>query len=293
MISRALLIAALVVPFPVGAQIRASELGSMSQVIDGTRITVEYSRPRARGRDPIFGTKAVHWDEVWTPGANYATTFEVDKNVKVGGKPVAKGKYSVWMVVRKSGPWTFILEPNNRLFHMNRPDSSASQIRIQVQPEVVPFTDVLTWWMPALRIDGGTLAMQWERVRISVDIQVEPSLVTTFPAERAVAYLGEYLFTEADSVGNPTTKTQIVTVTHEDGVLKARFTPEDPYMKKFALVSIAPDWFAPGVYDEKGVLYEIMKPDFTMEFSREGGRAVSFVLRSMDDSIWGRGALKR
>ena len=292
-IARAVLAASLASPFSLGAQIRASELGSMSQVIDGTKITVEYSRPRARGRDPIFGTKAVHWDEVWTPGANYATTFEVDKNVKVGGKPVPKGRYSVWMVVRKSGPWTFILEPEHKLYHMNPPDSSAAQIRIPVQPEAVPFTDVLTWSMPALRMDGGTLAMQWERVRIPVDIQVEPSLVVTFPADRAAAYTGEYLFTEADSTGKPTNKTQIVTVTHEDGVLKARFTPEDPYMKKFALVSIAPDWFAPGIYDEKGVLYEIMKPDFTMEFSREGGRAVSFVLRAMDDSIWGRGVLKR
>jgi hypothetical protein len=176
---------------------------------------------------------------------------------------------------------------------MAHPDSNASQIRIPVQPETVPFTDVLTWSMPALRIDGGTLAMQWERVRVPVDITVEPSLVTTFPADKATAYLGEYLFTEADSTGKPTTKTQIVTVTHEDGTLKARFTPEDPYMKKFALVSIAPDWFAPGIYDEKGVLYEIMKPEFTMEFTRQNGRAVSFVLRAMDDSVWGRGVLKR
>src|SRR5688500_7833273 len=228
MLSRLLLAAALALPVPAGAQIRASELASMTQVIDGTRITVEYSRPRSRGRETIFGTKAVQWDEVWTPGANYATTFEVDKNVKVGGKPVAKGKYSVWLVVRKSGRWTFVLDPKHRQYHMAHPDSNASQIRIPVQPETVPFTDVLTWSMPALRIDGGTLAMQWERVRVPIDIQVQPSLVTTFPADKAVAYLGEYLFTEADSLGNPTTKTQIVTVTHEDGTLKARVTPEDP-----------------------------------------------------------------
>jgi hypothetical protein len=293
MISRVLLFAALGLPASVGAQIRASELASMSQVIDGTKITVEYSRPRARGRETLFGTKAVQWDEVWTPGANYATTFEVDRNVKVGGKSVAKGKYSVWLVVRKSGPWTFVLDPNHKQYHMAHPDSNASQIRIPVQPETVPFTDVLTWSMPALRIDGGTLAMQWERVRVPVDITVEPSLVTTFPADKATAYLGEYLFTEADSTGKPTTKTQIVTVTHEDGTLKARFTPEDPYMKKFALVSIAPDWFAPGIYDEKGVLYEIMKPDFVVEFTRQNGRAVSFVIRAMDDSVWGRAVLKR
>jgi hypothetical protein len=36
------------------SQIRGSELGGVMQVIDGTRITMEYSRPLARGR-ALFG----------------------------------------------------------------------------------------------------------------------------------------------------------------------------------------------------------------------------------------------
>ena len=77
---------------PALAQVRASEIGSMTQFLDGTKITIQYSRPRLRGRDPVFGTRAVHWGEVWTPGANFATTFEVDKNIKLDGHPVPKGK---------------------------------------------------------------------------------------------------------------------------------------------------------------------------------------------------------
>ncbi|MEP6509570.1 MAG: DUF2911 domain-containing protein, partial [Gemmatimonadales bacterium] len=77
MVIRLALLASLLLPFPLVAQVRASEIGVMSQMIDGTKITVEYSRPRSRGRDSLFGTKAVHWDEVWTPGANWATTFDV------------------------------------------------------------------------------------------------------------------------------------------------------------------------------------------------------------------------
>src|SRR5215212_7024286 len=94
-----ILLAGLVAPFSIEAQIRASELAVMSQTIDGTLITVQYSRPRARGRDPIFGTRAVTWGETWTPGANWATTLEVNKPVTINGNPVAKGKYSVWMKV--------------------------------------------------------------------------------------------------------------------------------------------------------------------------------------------------
>ena len=62
------------------AQIRASEMATFTQMIDGTKISMSYSRPRGRGRDPLFGSvKSVRWDEVWTPGANYATTFEVNR----------------------------------------------------------------------------------------------------------------------------------------------------------------------------------------------------------------------
>jgi hypothetical protein len=278
-------------PSLMNAQVRASELGAMSQTIDGTKITVEYSRPRARGRDPIFGTKAVHWNETWTPGANWATTFDASRNIKLNGKPVAKGKYSVWMVVRQSGDWTVVLDPEPHRYHMNPPDSSAKQIRIPSRVEAAPFTEVLTWSMPELRMNGGKLAMQWERARISMDVEVEPSLVTTIPASDAAPYLGEWKFTEVDSTGKAGT-TSTLSITHEQGTLRAEFTPADPYFRKFALVRIAPDWFAAGVYDDKGELYEVLKPDMVFEFTRQAGKAKSFVLRDGDDNKWATGVRK-
>lgn len=291
MILRVALVASIGITSSLSAQVRASELGSVSQVIDGTKITVEYSRPRSRGRDPLFGTRAVRWDEVWTPGANYATTLEVDKPVKLNGNPVAKGKYSVWMVVRKSGLWTVVLEPKVKLFHMDPPDSTSAQIRFPARVEAVPFTDVLSWSMPELTMSGGTLAMQWERIRVPIKVEVEPSLITTIAASEAEPYLGEWTFTEQDSAGKPTKVLQL-TITHEDGTLKARWTPDDPYFKKFALVRIAPDWFAPGIYD-KGEIYEVLKPDVVVEFSRENGRVSGFLIRDMADNVWGIGRPRR
>jgi hypothetical protein len=60
-------------------------------------------------------------------------------------------------------------------------------------------------------------------------------------------------------------------------------------MKKFALVRIGADTFAPGVYDENGVLYEILKPDIVVEFKREKGRVTSFTIRDQSDELWGTG----
>jgi len=278
------------VPLPLSAQIRASEIGTMSQTIDGTVITVEYSRPRLRGRTEIFGTKYAKWDETWTPGANYATTLDLNKPVKINGHSVAKGKYSVWMKIRRDSTWAFILEPKARLYHMEPPDSSAAQVRIPVKIETVPLTDVLTWSMPELGMDDGTLEMRWERVRVPLHVEVEPSLVMTLPQSEAQPYLGEYRWVEKDSKGKE--KVTAFTISHEDNTLKGRWTPDDPYMKKFALIRIAPDMFTAGVYDESGKIYEVLKPDVVVEFKRENNKVVSFTIRDMEDNAWGTGTRK-
>lgn len=290
MIIRRIAVALLAVPLPLAAQVRASELATMSQVIDGTKITVEYSRPRARGRAALFGTKFVRWGETWTPGANWATTLDVSKPVKIAGRPVPKGKYSVWMIVKQDSNWTLVLDPKSHRYHMDPPDSDGVQVRIPVRAQAAIFTDVLTWSMPEIRMDGGTLVLQWERVRVPMNLAVEPSLAITLPASDAAQYLGAYVFSEKDSTGKE--KVSAFTITHENGTLKGRWTPDDPYMKKFALIRIGEDTFAPGVYDESGVLYEILKPDLVMEFKRDNGKVRSFTLRDMDDELWGTGTRK-
>lgn len=267
---------------PASAQIRASEIGTMSQVIDGTRLTMEYSRPRARGRDTLFGTPAVRWGEVWTPGANNATTFGVNKDVTLNGHAVPKGTYSVWFVVQRDGDWTMVLDPKVKRYHMDPPDSASNQIRFAIRPEPAPFTDVLTFSVAAIRANGGTLLFQWERVRIPIAVEVQPSLVMTMSAADAAPYLGRYAY--ADSSNTPI-KASVLTVTHENGTLKGEFTPADPYYKKFALIRIAPNWFAPGVYDTNGQIYEVYRPEITYEFTVKNRRAASLLLREDTDQV--------
>ena len=273
----------LFIPASGAAQIRASEIGTMSQMIDGTKITMEYSRPRVRGRDPLFGTPIVRWDEVWTPGANWATTFETNKDMTLGGQRVPKGKYSMWIVVRQSGNWTTILDPVVRRYHMEPPDSSAQQIRIPVRPTEGPFFEVLTWSVPDITATGGTLAMNWGKTVVSMPIAVDPSFQMTMSAAEAAPYVGRYEYVrrlQPDS-GQKST----LFVTHENNTLKGRWEPNDPYFRTFALIRIAPHWFAPGVYDRTGAIYEVYKPEMTFEFTVTGGRASSLEVRTEDDKV--------
>ena len=260
----------------------------MSQVIDGTTITMQYSRPRVRGRNPLFGTQAVHWGEVWTPGANYATTLETDRAITLDGRAVPKGKYSVWFVVRQSGDWTMVLDPKWKQFHNMPPDSNPAQIRFAVHAHEAPFTEVLTWSMPALRVDGGTLAMNWDRTAVALNVGVVPSLSTTMPLADARPYLGRYDFMEVDSTGR-VTKTSPLVLDYENGTLKGRVGLWIGYLGHFAMIRVAPDWFVPAVYDTAGVIYEVLRPDVTIEFARDKGRPMTFEWRGDDDRVFARG----
>jgi hypothetical protein len=55
------------------------------------------------------------------------------------------------------------------------------------------------------------------------------------------------------------------------------------------MVRVAPDWFVPAVYDKDGAIYEVLRPDVTIEFTREKGRPMTFVWRGDDDKVFAKG----
>lgn len=277
----------LALPLSAPAQIRASELGTVTQMIDGTRLTITYSRPRTRGRAKLFGTSAAHWEEVWTPGANWATTLEVSKDVTINERKVPKGKYSVWMVLKEKGDWITVLDPDFKRFHMDPPGTEARQIRFPVKVDSAQFVDVLTWSVPELSVSGGTIAMQWGTTRATMKLAVPPSLVVTMAAAEAQPYLGRYRYTEME--GRDSGKTKELILSYENNTLKAVFEPNDSWMGKFAMIRVAPEIFAPGLYDKRGEIYEVLRPDMLFTFTRRNGRPVTFEARYDDDTLAARG----
>ena len=115
-------LAGLLVATPAHAQIRASERATVSQTVDGTVITADYSRPQVREREDLFG-KVVHPAETWTPGANWATTLELSRDARLNGHDVPAGKYSLWMTTAP-GAWVLHLHRNAALFHTQHPKAA-------------------------------------------------------------------------------------------------------------------------------------------------------------------------
>ncbi|WP_419800800.1 DUF2911 domain-containing protein [Mucilaginibacter sp.] len=72
----------------------------------GVNVEIDYSRPSVKGRtigkdlEPMEG-------KVWRTGANEATSFVVDKNVKINGKALPAGKYA-FFTIKNGNVWTLI-----------------------------------------------------------------------------------------------------------------------------------------------------------------------------------------
>lgn len=178
---------------PLAAQVRASERAHVGQRIDGTNITVEYGRPQVRGREELFG-HVVHEGELWTPGANWSTTFEVDHDVILNGQDVTAGKYSMWMV-HEDDEWTLHLFDDPGRFHTQRPGLEEMAVSFAVAPEESEHTEVLTFDFPEVRRDGTTLRFRWGTTAVSVDVTVHPSATGVLTAEQITPYLGDYALT--------------------------------------------------------------------------------------------------
>ena len=212
----------------------------VQQTVDGTKITIEYFRPAVRGRNPFGGV--VHWGERWTPGANWATTIEVDKDVRLAGHSLAKGKYGIWLVPRENAEWTFVIDKRRQAYHTQRADTSDAVLRFTVKPEQAAHVERLTFTFPTITPDGTVLEFRWGTTQINVPIRVSPSRPMSVDAAETQRLSGTYALTGFR--GNPQME-----VFAEGNKLRARLTPAQfGYDGTFDLVPVAKDRYNPMFY---------------------------------------------
>ncbi|MBT8488696.1 MAG: DUF2911 domain-containing protein [Gemmatimonadetes bacterium] len=183
-----------------GSAQAASELANFTQIISGTEIEIEWSRPSLRGREVIFG-RQIPWGEVWTPGANMATTIRFSNDVVLSGTPVPAGHYSVWLRVLETEPWRLALHADTVLPHSAHPPIDEAVLHVGVErARTEDIQESLEWDIDRIRIDGAELVMHWGRDRVSVPIEVDPGITLATPAEEALPLLGDWLYDDSPSL---------------------------------------------------------------------------------------------
>ena len=128
---------------------------------------VVYSRPKKEGRN-IFGG-LVEYGKVWRLGANEATEIEFFKQVRVNGKKIPKGRYTVYAIPREKS-WTMIINKETDTWGHFKYDARKDVVRLDVP--VQPATEMTEYMGMAFErtTSGFNLIMTWDNIKVALPV---------------------------------------------------------------------------------------------------------------------------
>ena len=140
---------------------------------DGKKITVDYSRPKVN--DPktgqprnIFGS-LVPYDKEWRTGANEATTFVTDTNVKVGDLSVPAGNYTLYTIPGES-EWTIIVNKQTGQWGtVYKEDQDLGRTKVKAG-KTSSSVDQFTISFDSASGKSTNMNLEWENTKVSVPI---------------------------------------------------------------------------------------------------------------------------
>jgi hypothetical protein len=275
-------------------QIRASEHSTHTQRVSTTTITIDGDRPVARGRT-LFGDGAVvRWGEVWTPGANWATTIDVDRDVTIDGRALPKGKYSLWLTPKAPpAAWSLAFSRDVKRFHTRPPGSGDEQLRIDVKPEQSPMhMETLAWYMPVVTPEGVTLRLHWGTTVVPLQIGVEMPRLVTLPEDQVPQYVGTYKVHMTPRAG---VEYDVDFVIRDDaGTLRLKSQPRDVFGGEVYMVPVVDGRFHvayTGGDTFKGRPF--VEPGMIFAFRTGDGHASGFDMYGYDETVVGKGELAK
>ena len=133
--------------------------------INGTKVMIDYGAPSVKGRT-VWGDLE-KYDQVWRAGANENTTISFDKDVKIGGKTIAAGKYGFFMIPKESGEWVAIFSKKNDGWGAYSYAESDDAARVMVKPAFD--TSVQEQLMYA--VDKTCIVFAWDKARLHIAVE--------------------------------------------------------------------------------------------------------------------------
>ncbi len=137
-----------------------------------SEITVEYSRPSAKGR-VVFGD-VVPFGSIWRTGANSSSKITFGEDVKMEGKNVAAGTYAVYTIPNKDS-WEVMLYKDLTLGgDVSNYKVENEVARVKVAPVAMPLkTETFTINFAEITPTSVKLEMIWESTKVSINLSSE------------------------------------------------------------------------------------------------------------------------
>jgi hypothetical protein len=140
-------------------------LKSQDKMKDPPVARVIFSRPQKNKR-VIFG-ELIEYGVVWRLGANEATELEFFKDVKLGGKKIAKGRYTLYAIPQEK-EWTIIINKDTDVWGAFKYDPKKDVARINVPVTKTAETVEVFTMNFAKNGNGVALNIAWDDAGVSV-----------------------------------------------------------------------------------------------------------------------------
>lgn len=149
-----------------------SPMGTVTQRVGLTEMSVKYSRPSAKGRK-IFG-EVVSYGKGWRTGANQATVISFKDDVTVEGTKVAAGEYALYTIPTEN-EWTIVLNKNTKAGGNIGDYKEAEDVaRFKVKPtKTEDRTETFTINFADLTPSTANLEMLWEKTSVKFKVTTE------------------------------------------------------------------------------------------------------------------------
>ncbi|MEP6995519.1 MAG: DUF2911 domain-containing protein [Acidobacteriota bacterium] len=151
---------------------RTSPRASVMQSVAGTEIRIDYGRPGVKERK-IWGA-LVPDGRVWRAGANEATTFTTNRDLRIGGHALPAGSYTFFVVPGES-EWTLVFNRVPRQWGAFDYNPAFDALRVAAKPVECAHEEFLRYDIAPEGTNAAVVALSWEKKRVAFRVEaVEP-----------------------------------------------------------------------------------------------------------------------
>lgn len=148
-----------------------SPSSSVKQSIGLAEVTVDYSRPSAKGRT-IFGD-LVPMNQLWRTGANGSTDITFSGDALFGGVKVPAGKYALYSIPSQTD-WEVILYKDTEQWGAPKElstDLIAARTKVKAEKSAM-YSETFSIGFADLKNDKANLTINWENTLVKVPIEM-------------------------------------------------------------------------------------------------------------------------
>ncbi len=182
-------LAILIANFTLEAQVKtpqSSPKATVYQTVGLTEVTLEYSRPSAKGRT-VFGD-LVPFGKLWRTGANQNSMVTFSEDVVIKGNTLKKGKYAIF-TTPKADMWEVIFYTDTE--NWGTPQNwDANKVALSTMVDPIALgnhVETFTIGVNNLTNDSATLDISWEKTMVSVKFEVPTKKAAMASIEKVLA----------------------------------------------------------------------------------------------------------